>query len=85
MKWRTLISEWDPPHRFIDTQLKGPYKKWVHQHDFYENDGETVIRDTVHYQVPGWFLAPLVHKFFVKQKVERIFEYREQTIKNLFK
>jgi ligand-binding SRPBCC domain-containing protein len=25
IRWTTEIVEWEPPHRFVDIQLKGPY------------------------------------------------------------
>jgi len=38
--WRTEITCWEPPQRFVDTQLSGPYRKWVHLHEFTpERDG----------------------------------------------
>ena len=52
MRWTTCISEYEPPHRFVDVQLKGPYSFWHHTHTF-ETDGEgTRIRDAVRYVVP---------------------------------
>ena len=44
MKWETKIEEWNPPHNFVDTQPKGPYRYWKHTHRFEEvDDGDTVF------------------------------------------
>jgi ligand-binding SRPBCC domain-containing protein len=82
--WLTEISEWEPPHRFTDTQLKGPYKKWVHTHSFREDGQETIINDHVQYQLPNVPFSEIVHRWYVRKQVEHIFEYREQVIQKLF-
>ncbi|MFH1279033.1 MAG: SRPBCC family protein [Candidatus Eisenbacteria bacterium] len=75
--WRSEITVWEPPRRFVDVQRKGPYRMWEHEHSFREGRGGTVIRDLVRYAVPG---GALVHRFFVGPDVERIFRYRESVI-----
>src|SRR5689334_21528526 len=48
MNWKTLISKLEPPYRFVDEQLSGPYKQWIHTHTFTEtDDGKTLIGDEV--------------------------------------
>lgn len=84
MKWKTEISEWEPPFRFVDSQLRGPYQKWVHTHDFTEKDGGTLMRDRVEDRVPGGPIAPLIHSLFVRRNVEQIFAYRGKTIAEIF-
>src|SRR5438874_1135995 len=32
LRWTTIIEAWEPPHRFVDTQLEGPYRLWHHTH-----------------------------------------------------
>jgi len=84
-RWKTLISEWNPPYSFTDQQIKGPYRVWIHRHSFKAlNDNETLMTDEVQFLSPGYFLEPLINKFFIEQKVKEIFHYREQTLQHLF-
>ncbi len=77
MRWRTEITAWDPPTRFADTQVRGPYREWVHTHTFEDEDGGTLMRDEVRYQVPGpTLLGRLAHACVVRRDVTRIFEFR---------
>lgn len=84
MKWRTEITLWEPPHRFIDTQLRGPYRHWIHEHRFRALGEETEMSDRVDYLAPGWLLEPLVDRFLVRRKVEAIFEHRARVIEEIF-
>lgn len=42
--WRTEITEWQPPHRFVDSQLRGPYTLWHHTHTFEEGRRDALRR-----------------------------------------
>lgn len=84
IRWETEITVWEPPVRFVDQQKKGPYRLWIHEHRFIPVSGGTRMIDQVEYAVPGWILAPLVHRFLVKRDVERIFRYRETKFKEIF-
>jgi ligand-binding SRPBCC domain-containing protein len=79
--WRTRITAWEPPHRFEDTQLKGPYRLWVHEHTFEPHPQGTLCTDRVRYAVPG---GPLVHWLLVRRDVEAIFDYRERVLRDIF-
>lgn len=83
--WKTLISAWEPPHRFVDEQIKGPYVRWHHTHSFRSVDENTTeMIDRVEYLSPGWVLEPLINSVFVRKKVEAIFAYREQKLMAIF-
>jgi ligand-binding SRPBCC domain-containing protein len=75
------ISNWSPPHRFVDEQRRGPYRLWHHTHAFAERDNGTVVRDLVRYAVPGGTLA---NSMFVRRDLQKIFAYRQQKLAELF-
>jgi ligand-binding SRPBCC domain-containing protein len=81
LTWVSEITAWEPPHRFVDEQRKGPYRLWIHEHRFSEKDGHTLAADSVRYAVPG---GALFHKLFVERDVQKIFEYRSSKLKELF-
>ncbi|MGE5636503.1 MAG: SRPBCC family protein [Nocardioidaceae bacterium] len=81
VRWRTRIEVWEPPARFVDVQVKGPYALWEHTHLFEAaGDGATVIRDRVRYALPFGSLGALAHRAFVRRDLERIFDYRREAV-----
>ena len=81
VRWVSEISEWEPPFRFTDRQLRGPYSLWTHNHLFEETDGGTLAVDDVTYRVPG---GALVNRLFVAGELRRIFEYRRAKLLQVF-
>lgn len=81
LRWRTLIREWEPPHRFVDEQVRGSYRLWIHTHTFEPRDGGTLARDHVAYAVPFDFIA---HPLFVRRDIERIFAFRREALRQRF-
>lgn len=82
MRWQSEITAWEPPHRFVDEQRRGPYEFWIHEHTFEAvGDGCTRVGDRVRYGVPG---GGLIHRLFVERDLDRIFDYRTQKLLELF-
>lgn len=81
IRWRTEIAVWEPPHRFVDRQIRGPYRKWVHTHTFVARDGGTLMDDRVEYRVP---LRWITHDFLVKRDLLKIFAYRRRVLMQQF-
>ena len=84
LRWRTLIESFDPPHSFVDTQLRGPYAHWHHTHTFHEVSGGTELGDRVEYALPLGPLGKIAHALFVKRQLRTIFDYRAQVMRELF-
>jgi ligand-binding SRPBCC domain-containing protein len=81
LRWTSEIAAWDPPHRFVDRQLRGPYRLWHHEHRFVERDGGTSVIDEVTYAVWGGELAV---RLGVRRDIARIFDYRRDRLRALF-
>jgi ligand-binding SRPBCC domain-containing protein len=84
LTWKTRIAAWNPPTMFVDEQLSGPYKKWVHTHRFRPTpDGKgTIIEDEVVYALPfgpfGTIALPLI-----RRQLTRIFSFRRREVQRL--
>jgi ligand-binding SRPBCC domain-containing protein len=81
LRWQSEIAAWEPPRRFVDRQIKGPYSLWVHEHRFEECDDGTVVVDRVEYAVPG---GRLVQRFLVAPDLKKIFHYRHRVLSEIF-
>jgi ligand-binding SRPBCC domain-containing protein len=82
--WTTRIEEWVPGERFVDVQLRGPYRLWRHTHRFASVPAGTLMQDTVEYDLPLGALGDLAHLAFVRGAVERIFDHRRRCIEERF-
>lgn len=83
MRWRSVISEYDPPFSFVDEQVIGPYACWRHVHEFREADGGTLVGDRVTYALPLGPLGRVAHAVAVGRQLLGIFRYRQQAIGEL--
>ncbi|MCU0257684.1 MAG: SRPBCC family protein [Solirubrobacteraceae bacterium] len=79
--WKTLIQDWTPGVRFVDTQLSGPYRLWHHTHTFEPlPGGRTRMTDVVRYAIGFGPLGELAHRALVRRDVEAIFDFRAEAI-----
>jgi ligand-binding SRPBCC domain-containing protein len=81
--WLTSIQAWEPGRRFVDVQVRGPYRLWHHTHEFSAVGGgapRTVMRDTVRYAIGWGALGELARRAFVRRDVEAIFDYRREAL-----
>lgn len=84
LRWRTLIEEWHPNERFVDRQIRGPYRLWHHTHLFEPHPSGTLMTDIVRYALPFGLLGRIAHGFSVRRDVAAIFDYRYLQIERLF-
>ncbi len=73
---QTIVSEislFEPHSKFIDTMIKGPFRKWEHTHGFAEVDGGTRVTDRIDYEPPGGLLGLVATASLVRRDLAKIF------------
>ena len=75
IRWVSRIEEWEPPYRFVDVQVKGPFSRWRHEHVFEEG----ALVDRVDYEVPFALAGGrLVDLALVRPDLRRMFRFRHE-------
>jgi ligand-binding SRPBCC domain-containing protein len=83
LSWRAYIREFDPPYRFVDVQVRGPWARWEHRHLFLEEGGGTWVEDRVTYRLPLGPLGRALHGALVHRQLRRVWAYRQERLTEL--
>ena len=83
VRWLTRIEEYAPGVRFVDRQVRGPYRRWIHTHTFEAERDGTRVRDRIEYELPWEPLSTPLHRLYVRPTLDRIFEHRRHVIARL--
>jgi ligand-binding SRPBCC domain-containing protein len=91
--WRVIVREWDPPHRFVDALVRGPFARWEHRHRFLEGPEDetrggpsgTWVEDRVTYRLSGGPLGAVLDSLGASARVNAAFVRRQQRAKALLR
>jgi ligand-binding SRPBCC domain-containing protein len=83
LRWRAFVREYDPPFRFLDVQVRGPYARWEHRHIFLAEAGGTTVEDRVVYRLPLGPLGKLAHILLVHHQLQSMWRYRRHKTSEL--
>lgn len=76
--WVAAHHEVDPLHGFTDTQVQGPFKRWVHRHKFVtQEEGQTLVYDTIEYEHHSGLKGVLTRLLFPRPALQVMFAYRK--------
>jgi ligand-binding SRPBCC domain-containing protein len=83
LRWRAYIREFDPPYRFVDVQVRGPWARWEHRHRFLEEDGGTWMEDRITYRMPLGPLGRVLHAALVHRQLRAAWAFRQARVTEL--
>ncbi len=84
LQWQTLIESFEPDHRFVDVQKRGPYRSWRHEHDFVAVPEGTLVRDRVTYEMPLGIVGEIGRALVVNRTLDKIFDFRRQAMARMW-
>lgn len=82
INWVAHHSEVTPNQLFVDTQLKGPFQYWRHEHHFLVQDrSNSLLLDKLEIKLPGGFAGETFGKRALGKQLERMFRFRHKRTK----
>jgi len=64
--WVALHTRYEKNRLFIDEKIQGPFRRWIHRHEFEDLGGSTRLTDRVEYRLRGGPIAEAVFGWLSK-------------------
>ncbi len=74
---------YEPPLRFGEHIVHGPFSKFSHIHEFEEIDGGTVVRDLLEVELPWHYGGEVAMRALVAPTLRRAFKFRRDALLKL--
>ena len=82
VRWQVRHVEYAQGERFVDEQVKGPFKSWRHEHVFTDGPGgTTIITDRVTWELPV-SLPGSIDQALVEMQLDGLFAFRERQLRD---
>jgi uncharacterized protein (TIGR01777 family) len=78
LSWTAEHHDVEPGRGFTDSQISGPFSRWIHRHEFEGTDGGSLLRDSIDYELPGGPLGRAIGTPQVRRDLERTFGFRHE-------
>ncbi len=72
------ITEMEPPHRFVDEQVRGPFRSFRHEHEFRGENGGSVMIDRIEFSAPLGLLGRAVERIFLAAYLQKLIDVRNE-------
>lgn len=83
LRWTTEVLESDYPRSFVYRQARGPYRHFVHRHDFAPDAaiaGRAINAETIELVLFGGGLARRLLWPLVRRDLDRLYDFRYATL-----
>ncbi|MFE4544018.1 cyclase [Arthrobacter sp. NPDC056727] len=78
VRMTSRITEMRAPHCFVDEQVRGPFRRFRHVHEFSTGPAGTVMVDRIEFTAPFGLLGRLAEKLFLARYLRGLIEARNR-------
>jgi ligand-binding SRPBCC domain-containing protein len=75
------VTDLDRPRRFVDQQVRGPFRRFDHEHVFESDGGGTVMIDRVSFDAPVGVIGRVVERLVLGRYLQQLIETRGRFLK----
>lgn len=82
-RWLARHTAFERDRLFVDEQIRGPFAKWVHRHEFEGFGNRTRLTDRIEFELPGGALVNRLLGWAVRPGLEQMFAHRHKVTKQI--
>jgi len=83
LRWIALHTAYAKNRLFVDEQVAGPFKKWIHRHEFEESGSGTLMTDRIEYELPGGVWVNRLFSWAVDLGLRDMFAHRHRVTQRM--
>lgn len=78
LQMTSRITEMRIPDYFVDEQVKGPFRRFRHVHEFSQDSSGTTMVDRIEFVAPLGLIGRMAEKFVLRRYLKRLIEARNR-------
>jgi ligand-binding SRPBCC domain-containing protein len=78
LQMTSRITEMQIPDHFVDEQVKGPFRRFRHVHEFSQDSAGTTMVDRIEFEAPFGPIGRLAEKLLLGRYLQRLIETRNR-------
>jgi ligand-binding SRPBCC domain-containing protein len=78
LRMTSRVTEMHAPDYFVDEQVKGPFRRFRHVHEFRQAAEGTTMVDRVEFAAPFGIVGRLIEKLVLARYLQKLIESRNQ-------
>ena len=78
VRMTSAITELEAPHRFVDEQVRGPFRAFRHVHEFSSHGGVTTMVDRIRFTAPFGMPGAVVERCVLRPYLRHLITVRNR-------
>jgi ligand-binding SRPBCC domain-containing protein len=74
---------YEPPHRFAESLVHGPFASFEHRHEFQPTAAGTLVKDAIDVMLPWYYGGHAATRLYVAPMIQRLFWHRHHNLSRI--